>query len=69
VTDIPIESIAKLELSDGDTLVLKLKKHPMSHEVRDAIKRTFEDGIRRLYPNVKCLVLEPDMDLEVIKKT
>lgn len=61
---IPEFQIAKLELREGDTLVLRMEA-VLRHEIRDALY----DSLKKIVPEgVKCAILDGGMTLEVLRK-
>ena len=63
-----IESFGKLEVKEGDTIVLKTQRK-MSQAEHHNIREGFETYKKKIgIENLYCLILEDGMDIGVINK-
>jgi hypothetical protein len=63
-----IESFGKLELKEGDIIVLKTDRKLSSNEFEN-VGRSMDMIIKRWgFENVNCLILDEGMDIGVISK-
>ena len=62
-----IQSMQRLDIKDGDILVLKTKSILSEHAISN-LKNSIELAINIIGFKVKCLVLEDDMDIGVLRK-
>ncbi len=60
---IRLEDVKRLTLDPSDTLVLKIKHGPLTHEALDAL----QDQLSAIFPGHRTVVLTPGTDLEVIE--
>jgi hypothetical protein len=61
---IDLWNITKLHLGPGDVIVLRTKKI-CSQQIHDQIVRQ----ISRVFPGVKAIVLDSDMDISIVSTT
>jgi len=59
--------VKKTSLKDGDMLVLR---YPGTIPLKyvDSLRRSFESAVENLRPEVKCIVLEEGLDVEIYRK-